>query len=94
MTTAMTMSHADFAPDFAGLPARTEGGWNRLKVGSGTALAWVVVDCPSPGQIAAWPSRQAADAGEIHRAVIYTAAEFAGVVVAPVNAGTGGPGDD
>jgi hypothetical protein len=85
MTPLSTMSHVEI-PDFAGLPVRTEGCWRRLRVGSGTALAWVIVDCPAPGQIAAWPSRQAADAGEIHRAVIYTAEEFAGVIVAPVKA--------
>jgi len=70
------MSHAEIA-DFAALPAGSEGGWHRLRVGSGTALAWVVTDCPALGLIAAWPSRQAAEAGEVHRAIVYTAAEFA-----------------
>lgn len=51
-------------------------GWYRIADEHGCRLVWVQPGVPHAGWIACWRSREDADTGEIHRALLLRADEF------------------
>lgn len=67
-------------------------GWHRINDHHGFRLVWVEPDRPRAGWIAAWPSREVAERGNITDALLLRRDEFGRCLVQRIETAPGGSG--